>query len=205
MACAFRVPEWRARMGRVDGRSAAPARAGGAALLGSGAHARRASCWWRWRSVRRRAARCRSRRNAPSLHPQRRCHPRQNRPRRSAAASARCSNASPPATATSFHRPRARHQPAHREAPRRQHPRQARAAIARPGRRPAARQPPDKLTMNIPAARSCWPSAHLALAPLAACSKKEDEVAAKPAARKPSGIEAYAIAQRGHLASPSAR
>ncbi len=40
--------------------------------------------------------------------------------------------------------------------------------------------------------------AALALAPLAACSKKEDEAAAPRAARKPSGIEAYAIAQRGH-------
>lgn len=38
-----------------------------------------------------------------------------------------------------------------------------------------------------------------ALAPLAACSKKEDESpAAAPSARKPNGIEAYAIAQRGH-------
>ena len=40
--------------------------------------------------------------------------------------------------------------------------------------------------------------AALALAPLAACSKKEDEAEPPRAARKPSGIEAYAIAQRGH-------
>ncbi|HMV94573.1 MAG TPA: thioredoxin fold domain-containing protein [Piscinibacter sp.] len=41
----------------------------------------------------------------------------------------------------------------------------------------------------------------LALAPLAACSKKEEEGAAPAAAssaRKPNGIEAYAIAQKGH-------
>ncbi len=39
----------------------------------------------------------------------------------------------------------------------------------------------------------------LALAPLAACSKKDEaSPAAAASARKPSGIEAYAIAQRGH-------
>lgn len=39
----------------------------------------------------------------------------------------------------------------------------------------------------------------LALAPFTACSKKEEAApAAAPSARKPSGIEAYAIAQRGH-------
>ena len=40
----------------------------------------------------------------------------------------------------------------------------------------------------------------LSLAPLAACSKKEEEAAAPAAAsaRKPNGIEAYAVAQKGH-------
>jgi len=40
----------------------------------------------------------------------------------------------------------------------------------------------------------------LALGALAACSKKEEEAAAPaaPSARKPNGIEAYAIAQKGH-------
>ena len=52
--------------------------------------------------------------------------------------------------------------------------------------------------MNIPRRPLVLALGALALAPLAACSKKEDEAAAKPAARKPSGIEAYAIAQRGH-------
>ncbi len=53
--------------------------------------------------------------------------------------------------------------------------------------------------MNIPRRPLVLALGALALAPLAACSKKEEEAGA-PAASvpKPNGIEAYAIAQRGH-------